>query len=53
MLKISVFYLIKQKSFISKKKYDLGRSQYQNKKAFSDDFALGIENKLELVTEKN
>ena len=42
---MSVFYLIKQKSFIPKKKYDLGRSQYQNKKAlftdpiFSDGFA--------------
>ena len=45
MLKILVFYLIKQKSFIPKKKYDLGRSQYENKKAlftdpiFSDCFA--------------
>ena len=36
MLKISVFYLIKQKSFIPKK-YDLGRSQYQNKKALFTD----------------
>ena len=35
MLKISVFYLIKQKSFIPKKKYDLGRSQ--NKKALFTD----------------
>ena len=44
MLKISAFYLVKQKSFIPKKKYDLGRCQYQNKKAlftdpiFSDGF---------------
>ena len=44
MLEISAFYLVKQKSFIPKK-YDLGRSQYQNKKAlftdpiFSDGFA--------------
>ena len=43
MLNISAFYLVKQKSFIPKK-YDLGRSQYQNKKAlftdpiFSDGF---------------
>ena len=37
MLKISVFYFIKQKSFIPKKKYDLGRSQYQNKKALFTD----------------
>ena len=43
MLEISAFYLVKQKSFIPKK-YDLGRSQYQNKKAlftdpiFSDGF---------------
>ena len=36
MLKISVFYLIKQKSFIPKK-YDLGGSQYQNKKALFTD----------------
>ena len=36
MLKVSVFYLEKQKSFIPKK-YDLGRSQYQNKKAFFTD----------------
>ena len=42
---MSVFYLIKQKSFIPKKIYDLGHSQYQNKKAlftdpiFSDGFA--------------
>ena len=46
MLKISAFYLVKQKSFIPKKEYDLGRSQYQNKKAlftdpiFSDGFGL-------------
>ena len=44
MLKISAFYLVKQKSFIPKKKYDLGRCQYQNKQAlftdpiFSDGF---------------
>ena len=43
MLKVSAFYLEKQKSFIPKKK---GRSQYQNKKAlitdliFSDGFDL-------------
>ena len=43
MLKISAFYLVKQKSFIPKK-YDLGRCQYQNKKTlftdpiFSDGF---------------
>ena len=36
MLKISAFYLVKQKSFIPKK-YDLGRSQYQNKKALFTD----------------
>ena len=36
MLKISVFYLIKQKSFIPKK-YNLGSSQYQNKKALFTD----------------
>ena len=46
MLEVSVFYLEKQKSFIPKKKYFLGRSQYQNKKAlftgpiFSDGFDL-------------
>ena len=46
MLKISAFYLVKQKRFIPKKKYDLGHSQYQNKKSlftdpiFSDGFAL-------------
>ena len=45
---MSAFYLAKQKSFIPKKKYDLGRSQYQNKKAlftdpiFSDGFDLSI-----------
>ena len=45
MLNISAFYLVKQKSFIPKK-YDLGRSQYQNKKAlftdpiFSDGFGV-------------
>ena len=45
MLKISAFYLVKQKSVIpKKKKYDLGRCQYPNKKAlftdpiFSDGF---------------
>ena len=44
MLKISAFYLEKQKSFIPKK-FDLGCSQYQNKKAlfpdpiFSEGFA--------------
>ena len=64
MLKISVFYLIKQKGFIHKKKYDLGRSQYQNRKAlftdpiFSDGFEFtsqiqgnllwGIDNKIVL-----
>ena len=46
MLKVSAFYLEKQKSFIPKKKYFLGRCQYQNKKAlftdpiFSEGFAL-------------
>ena len=37
MLKISAFYLVKQKSFIPKKQYDLGRSHYQNKKALFTD----------------
>ena len=43
MLKISAFYLVKQKVLFLKK-YDLGRSEYQNKKAlftdpiFSDGF---------------
>jgi hypothetical protein len=32
MLKVSAFYIEKQKSFIPKKKYFLGRSEYQNKK---------------------
>ena len=36
MLKISAFYLVKQKSFIPKK-YFLGRCQYQNKKALFID----------------
>ena len=45
MLKVSVFYLEKQKSLIPKKKC-FGRCQYQNKKAlftdpnFSEGFAL-------------
>ena len=49
MLKVTAFYLIKQKSFIPKKN-DLGRSQYQNKKAlftdpiFSDGFGLYYSN---------
>ena len=44
MLKVSDFYLEKQKNFISKNIHFLGRSQYQNKKAlftdpiFSDGF---------------
>ena len=48
MLNISAFYLVKQKSFIPKK-YDLGRSQYQNKKAlftvpiFSEGFELTMQ----------
>ena len=33
ILKVSAFYLQKQKSFIPKKKYFLRRFQYQNKKA--------------------
>ena len=37
MMKISAFYLVKQKSFIPKKQYDLGRSHYQNKKALFTD----------------
>ena len=47
MLKISAFYLVKQKSFIPKKT-DFGRFQYQNKKAlftdpiFSNGFGLNI-----------
>ena len=51
MLKISTFYLAKQKSFIPKK-YGLGRSQYQNKKAlftdpiFSDGFGSTPKNSL-------
>ena len=36
MLKVSAFYLEKQKSF-PQKKYFLGRSQYQNKKALFTD----------------
>ena len=46
MLKVSAFYLKKQKSFIPKKKLD--RCQYQNKKAlftdpiFSEGFGLLI-----------
>ena len=49
MPKVSAFYLEKQKSFISKKKYFLGRSQYQNKKAlftdpiFSDGFGFELQ----------
>ena len=45
MLKISGFYLVKQTSLIPKK-YDLGHSQYQNKRAlltdpiFRDGFAI-------------
>ena len=45
MLKVSAFYLEKQKSFIPKKIF-LGRCQYQNQKAlftdpiFSEDFDL-------------
>ena len=48
MLKVSTFYLEKQKSFIPKK-YVLGRCQYQNKKAlftdpiFSEGFELNCE----------
>jgi hypothetical protein len=37
MLKVSVSYLEKQKSFIPKKKYFFGRSQYQNKTALFTD----------------
>ena len=37
MLKVSAFYLEKQKSFIPKKKYFLSRCQYQNKKALFTD----------------
>ena len=37
MLNISAFYLLKQKTKYSYKKYDLGRSQYQNKKALFTD----------------
>ena len=36
MLKISAFYLVKQKNFIPKKNF-LGRCQYQNKKALFTD----------------
>ena len=36
MLKVSAYYLENQKSFIPKK-YDLGRSQYQNKKTLFTD----------------
>ena len=36
MLKVSAFYLEKQKSFIPKK-YFLGRCQYQNKKELFTD----------------
>ena len=47
MLKVSDFYLEKQKSFISKKIF-LGRCSYQNKKAlftdpiFSDGFGIVV-----------
>ena len=37
MLKVSAFYLEKQKSFIPKNKYFLSRCQYQNKKALFTD----------------
>jgi hypothetical protein len=37
MLKVSAFYLERQKSFIPKKKYFLSRCQYQNKKALFTD----------------
>ena len=37
MLKVSAFYLEKQKSFIPKKKYFLSRCQNQNKKALFTD----------------
>ena len=37
MLKVSAFYLEKQKSFISKKKYFLSRCQYQNTEALITD----------------
>ena len=46
MLKVSAFYLEKQKKFFSKKEYLLRRCQYQNKKGlftnpiFSEGFAL-------------
>ena len=52
MLKSSVFYLVKQKKVLFLKKYDLGRSQYQNKKAlftdpiFSDGFGSTPKNSL-------
>ena len=36
-LKVSAFYLEKQKSFIPKKKFFFGRCQYQNKKALFTD----------------
>ena len=44
MMKISAFCLVKQKTFIPKKKYDLGHSQYQNKKALFTDsiFSVGF-----------
>ena len=50
MLKISAFYLKKQKSFIPKKRKKNGHCQYQNKKAlftdpiFSEGFAAKLAN---------
>ena len=51
MLKFSVLYLIKQKSFVPKK-YDLGHSQYKKKALFPDpifsnDFGLTLPFQLE------
>ena len=45
MLKVSAFYLEKQKRFILEKKYFLSRCQYQNKKALFTDpiFSEGFE----------
>ena len=47
MLKISAFYLEKQKSFIPKRKYDLGRSLYigqesSNRWRFLSQFSVKI-----------
>ena len=55
MLKVSAFYLEKQKSFIPKKKKNFGRSQYQNKKTLFPDsiFREGFDLNNQKSLEKN